>query len=316
MRQLLGTILSLLLTSSAFSKDYIVAIIDTGIDLNHKDFVGRIWKNQGEAGIDKNGMLKSKNGIDDDNNGLIDDINGWNFVDNSSTLNDSSEHGTHIAGIISKYSNMNVKIMSIKYYDKNKKNNTIDSFVKAITYAIDKNVDLINFSGGGKGFSAKELQVLKLALEKKILIVTSAGNFASNSDNEAYYPASYKLSNILSVASANTVGNLDSFSNFGTKTIDIAAQGSNIYSSFPGNKYGYLSGTSQATALVTAFALNLLTTYKSNDSVFLKERVIKEAEQTNKLSSFIRNNSYVSLAFMDTKISKLEGSLASNKLIK
>lgn len=304
--------------SSAISKDYLVAIIDTGMDLSHKDFINKIWINEGEAGLDKNGMLKSKNGIDDDNNGLVDDYNGWNFVDNSADLSDSSEHGTHVAGIISKYSNANIKIMPIKYYDNKKKNDTIDSLVKAINYAIENKADLINFSGGGRGFSSKEFQTLKKVLDKKILLISSAGNYASNTDDEPYYPASYKLNNILSVASAKSNEVLDSFSNFGTKTIDIAAQGSNIYSSFPGNKYGYLSGTSQATALVTAFALNLMSTYKNNDSSFLKERIIKESEQSNKLSKFIKTNSYLGLAFMNSKVNNpnLENRLASNKLIK
>ena len=82
------------------SKDVIVAIIDTGADVNHEDLKNNIWKNPGETGLDSQGRDKATNGIDDDNNGYIDDVNGWNFVSNNNNLTDNHGHGTHIAGII------------------------------------------------------------------------------------------------------------------------------------------------------------------------------------------------------------------------
>jgi subtilisin family serine protease len=91
-----------------------------------------------------------------------------------------------------------------------------------------------------------------------VVFIAAAGNESSNTDLISYYPANYKISNIISVAAVDTKRNILSFSNYGASTIDLAAPGKNIYSTLPGGKYGPMSGTSQATAIVCAVAARLM----------------------------------------------------------
>ena len=78
----------------------IVAVIDTGVDINHPILRDQIWSNPGETGLDKYGRDRSNNNIDDDMNGFIDDVHGWNFLANNNDLSDHIGHGTHVSGII------------------------------------------------------------------------------------------------------------------------------------------------------------------------------------------------------------------------
>ncbi len=247
-----------LISSVAFAKsdDLVIAVIDTGLDINHPDLKAQLWTNPGEI---------PNNGIDDDNNGFVDDIHGWNFANNSNDLTDSHGHGTHIAGIIAGHSpdlprvSSQVKIMALKYYDPKSSGaqNLINS-IRALMYAIDMKAKIINYSGGGVERSQLEEAAIKKASRNGILLVAAAGNESTNTDNSGYYPANYKLPNIISVASIDMEGHLLSFSNYGAKTVDLATRGKNIYSTLPDGKYGMMSGTSQSTALMTGIAAHMM----------------------------------------------------------
>jgi subtilisin family serine protease len=247
-----------LMSSVAFAKpdDLVIAVIDTGLDINHPDLKAQLWTNPGEI---------PNNGIDDDNNGFVDDIHGWNFANNSNDLTDSHGHGTHIAGIIAGHSpdlprvSSQVKIMALKYYDPKSSGaqNLINS-IRALMYAIDMKAKIINYSGGGVERSQLEEAAIKKASRNGILLVAAAGNESTNTDNSGYYPANYKLPNIISVASIDMEGHLLSFSNYGAKTVDLATRGKNIYSTLPDGKYGMMSGTSQSTALMTGIAAHMM----------------------------------------------------------
>lgn len=241
--------------------DIVIAIIDTGADVKHEYFKKMIWENPGETGFDKNGNNKSTNGIDDDQNGFIDDYNGWNFIQNNSQLNDHHGHGTHIAGIIatqvkSSLSNhKNTKLMILKYYDPRfPKADTLDGTIQAINYAIQMKVNIINFSGGGPDKSFLERAALERAKESGILVIAAAGNESRNSDLNGFYPADYDLDNILSITATNDKQEILPTSNYGRKSVHFAAKGKNIFSTLPGGKYGKMSGTSQATAIVSGLA--------------------------------------------------------------
>lgn len=247
-----------LMSSVAFAKsdDLVIAVIDTGLDITHPDLKAQLWTNPGEI---------PNNGIDDDNNGFVDDVHGWNFANNSNDLTDSHGHGTHIAGIIAGHSpdlprvSSQVKIMALKYYDPKSSGaqNLINS-IRALMYAIDMNAKIINYSGGGVERSQLEEAAIKKASRHGILLVAAAGNESTNTDNSGYYPANYKLPNIISVASIDMAGHLLSFSNYGAKTVDLATRGKNIYSTLPDGKYGMMSGTSQSTALMTGIAAHMM----------------------------------------------------------
>lgn len=245
----------------------VVAIIDTGADLNHESIKPWLWKNPGESGLDKYGNNKETNGIDDDDNGFVDDFHGWNFVSNSSDLSDHHGHGSHIAGLITRdwhsyvstKSCPEIQIMILKYYDQRfPQSDTLENSTMAMQYAIRNKVKIINFSGGGNKKSKREEMVLLEALKNNILITAAAGNDSSDSDLYKFYPSSYNLPNILSVAALNTKNMILPSSNYGIKSVKIAASGENILSSLPNNSFGLMSGTSQATAITAGIAALVL----------------------------------------------------------
>ena len=148
-----------------------------------------------------------------------------------------------------------------------------------------KNVDIINYSGGGPQPSKKELAILKKAEAKGILIVAAAGNEASNIDNKktAYYPASYNLSNIITVMGHNKEVKKVNSSNWGTRHVDISAPGMYIKSALPHGKYGHLTGTSQATAFVSGVAGLLLAQHPELSYHELKKIIVDSAKKEKNL---------------------------------
>lgn len=255
----------------ACSKDIVVAVIDTGIDYTHPELKDNLWVNRAESGpwTPPAGMTtacrdKACNGIDDDNNGFVDDVAGWDFVHNIPVPYDTHGHGTHIAGIIAAVAGNgtgivgvcpNVSIMPLKYYDNSVLGyNNLQNTVRAIQYAVMNGAHIINYSGGGADPAPLEAMAVKQAEEKGVLFVAAAGNDGHNNDWIPYYPASYNLDNIVSVASLNQSGQLLSSSNYGIKSVDVAAPGLGILSTLPAGRFGTMSGTSQATAFVSGTA--------------------------------------------------------------
>ena len=246
------------------SRKVVVAVIDTGIDEDHEDLKNNIWTNPGETGLDAKGRDKATNGIDDDDNGFVDDVHGWNFVSNNNSLVDNHGHGTHIAGIIGAEADNKkgiigiapeVSLMILKYYDPNVNGtDNLKNTIRAMQYAVKMGAHIINYSGGGTEFSHEEQDAVMSAEKKGILFVAAAGNEKSNSDQFHYYPADYKLKNIISVTAIDPTTEVLPSSNYGVETVDIAAPGYNILSCLPKNSYGLMTGTSQATAFVTGAA--------------------------------------------------------------
>ncbi len=290
------------------SKKIVVAIIDTGIDVKHTDLDDNLWINEKE----KNG----KPGVDDDLNGYVDDIHGWNFVANDHNLKDNHGHGTHVSGIIGAENNgkgirgvaPEVSLMVLKYYDPNalSKNNLLNT-VNAIKYATAMGADIINYSGGGLQKSALEEEAVKAAQKKGILVVAAAGNESSNSDISGYYPADYDADNIISVTAVDRLQKILPSSNFGSKSVDVAAPGNKIYSTLPGGGYGFMTGTSQATPFVTGLAVLLKAKYQD----FGYKQIIKHINETGDFSKSLigktkhqkRINSYRALSMLDNNVS-------------
>ena len=247
----------------AANDSVIVAVIDTGVDTEHSALRAHLWQNPGEVGFDTNGMNKSSNGIDDDGNGFVDDVQGWNFAQKNNQIEDLHGHGTHIAGLIlgaspQQKTDSPAQLMILKYYDSHQDGVTnLQNLVKAIHYAVQMKAQIINYSGGGFVPDRFERKALEEAAQAGILLVAAAGNEASNSDRLPFYPADYSLPNILSVAGLKG-HQLSESSNYGLKSVAIAAAGDHVLSTLPHNQWGQMTGTSQATAIVTASAVRLM----------------------------------------------------------
>jgi len=308
------------------SRNIVVAVIDTGADIRHEDLEGNIWTNPGETGIDNKGRDKATNGVDDDGNGLIDDVHGWNFVSNNGILTDNHGHGTHIAGIIGAKAGNNkgisgiapdVSLMILKYYDpKIPGGDNLKNTIAAIHYAVDKGANIINYSGGGTEYSQEEKNAIMEAEKKGILFVAAAGNERSNSDQYKYYPADYGLSNIISVTAIDPSTEVLSSSNYGTETVDLAAPGQNILSCLPGNAYGYMTGTSQATAFVSGAAVLVMARRGAYKAVDIKKYILSTgdavASLTNKTRTSRQLNLYKALTILDQGVG-LTGITATNR---
>jgi subtilisin family serine protease len=260
------------------SQRQIVAVIDSGVDVTHLAFKGAdaIWYNPGEVGLDANGNDKSTNGIDDDGNGYIDDVNGYNFKDKSNNLTDETGHGTHCAGIVLA-SNRNIfdtslnptkdlskmsrlLIMPLKFIGPN--GGATSDAINAIFYASDNGAKVLSNSWGGPTYSRALEDAIAYSYDHDAVFVAAAGNSSSNNDNVAVYPANYKLPNVISVAALNTQETgLATYSNYGNTSVDLAAPGTYIMSTYPrpageltSDFYAYLSGTSMATPMVSGIA--------------------------------------------------------------
>ncbi|MEK2688115.1 S8 family peptidase [Bdellovibrio sp. GT3] len=298
-------------------KDIVVAVIDTGIDVNHEDLSKNLWMNPGETGKDALGRDKATNGIDDDGNGFVDDVHGWNFVSNNNKLDDNHGHGTHIAGIIGAEAgngkgiagvSPEVSLMVLKYYDPKVPNtDNLKNTVAAINYAVKMGAKIINYSGGGTEFSQEEHDAVKEAEKKGILFVAAAGNERSNSDEHHYYPADYKLKNIISVTALDPTVQVLSSSNYGVETVDIAAPGQNIRSCLPGNSYGYMTGTSQATAFVSGAAVLVMANKQAFTAADVKKYILATGDAQTQLATKTRTsrqlNLYKALTILDQGVS-------------
>lgn len=299
------------------SREIVVCVIDTGADIRHPDLVKNLWTNAGETGKDKLGRDKATNNLDDDGNGLRDDVHGWNFVKNNNDLKDEHGHGTHIAGIIGAEGgngigvsgvSPKVSLMILKYYDaKGSEMNNLVNTVKAIDYAVNKDCNIINYSGGGIAPSTEEKAAIERAMKKGILFVAAAGNERSNSDVRKYYPADYGLANILSVTAVDRFQNVLPSSNWGEQTVDIAAPGNDIISTLPNGQYGYMTGTSQATAFATGVAALVMANNASlRKADQIKKYLTRTGDTDEKLTGKTRYrkrlNSYKALAIQDSDL--------------
>ena len=239
----------------------VVAVIDTGVDYNHKDLAENMWKNPGEI---------PDNGIDDDGNGYIDDVYGYDFVENDGDPMDDHGHGTHVSGIIAMSPGngggvglaYGAKIMAIKAGQSTGYFSSTD-IAKAIRYAVENGADVINMSFGGTGKS----NLIESALEDAFatcVLVGAAGNDGLSTDYEEIYPAGYQY--VLGVMATDNSGKLANFSNWDAAVgcgceYEITSPGVAIYSTLPNDKYARWSGTSMAAPNVSAAAAIIRSKY-------------------------------------------------------
>lgn len=167
-----------------------------------------------------------------------------------SSLQDNHGHGTHIAGLIAKYAKGDYCLIILKVFEPADEYNTATfNTVQAINYALSQKVDIINYSGGGGSGNTREKLAVLRALNQGIIFVAAAGNKGENLDTNTYYPAMHDP-RIIVVGNGKS-RNIRHISSNYNGPIDIYAEGLNSYSILPKGKYGYMTGTSQSTAVVT-----------------------------------------------------------------
>jgi subtilisin family serine protease len=238
----------------------VVAVLDTGVDYQHSDLYENMWNGNKNHGYDFAG---DDNGVNDD-----DPMPDTPYGDKG------HYHGTHVAGTIGAVSNnesgitgvaQKVSIMAIKVFRPNGYgySNDILEGLDFVAQKVDEGVNIVainaSYGGGGSQGDATNEAIKKLA-EKGVVFCAAAGNDGSDNDAEPVYPASYDAPNIISIAATDQNDALAEFSNYGKNSVDVAAPGTNILSTYPEDKYAYLQGTSMATPNV-AGSVALLAAY-------------------------------------------------------
>ena len=249
--------------------DIVVAVIDTGLDRQHPEFVNKLWVNPFEIPND---------GLDNDNNGYIDDVNGVNSDTLTNNFEDNDGHGTHVSGVILANTNNNtgivgiapnVKLMSIKasrYFPSEGKELLPSSAIYAgLMYAFNHGAHIVNMSFGSSYFLESEETMIR-SLSQHMILVAASGNVGKAISSEAFFPAAYD--GVIGVMAYKQVPNLNGsilsdFSNFDDngheiRNYDIMAPGQGIYSTYINQGYAAMNGTSMASPMVAGVAALLL----------------------------------------------------------
>jgi len=155
--------------------------------------------------------------------------------------------------------------------------------IEAINYVIDRkkagvNVRIISASWGSTQKSRALGEVIRKAYENDILFVAAAGNSSVDNDRNPHYPSSYDVPNVVSVAALDRHDALASFSNYGAKSVGIAAPGVDILSTWLGNEYEEKSGTSMATPVVSGVAALILAEHPHMSVDDLKKKLLASTD--------------------------------------
>ncbi|MFZ4574874.1 MAG: S8 family peptidase, partial [Phycisphaerales bacterium] len=260
------------------SRNVVIAVIDSGVDLQHPDLAANIWVNPGEV---------AGNGLDDDGNGFVDDVNGWDFgssdsnpdADQSPQAEVARYHGTQVASAIAAVGNNGAGVTGVSWNSQLmvlkvtglEGGLTTAAIVEAHDYAtlmkeqFGINIVVANASYKGEidysAFSTVNLVAEQAAVANFVATgatyVTSAGNEGRDLDGVpiGLFPeAFWDLPGVITVASTDNLDNAAAFSNFGVRNVDVAAPGVNIWMATEGGGYVYGSGTSYSAAIVSGIA--------------------------------------------------------------
>ena len=283
------------------SGDVVVALLDSGVDYTHPDLARNIWR--------RPGIIIAYQDEDLTPDGPIDDINGLNLLEDTGDPMDDNGHGTHCAGIIGAEGdneigvagvNWTVKIMPLKFMDAEGVA-TVRDAIEAINYVINRkragvNVRIISSSWGTTAKSRALEDVIRKAGEEGILIVAAAGNATSDNDAKPHYPGSYDLNNVISVAALNRNDELTTFSNFGATSVDIAAPGQQIVSTWLEHGYQEKQGTSMATPFVAGVAALVLAANPGISIDELRARLLNSADPLPSLKGKVATGGRINAA--------------------
>jgi thermitase len=257
--------------------DIVIAILDTGADVDHADLAGQLWVNPGEV---------PGNSLDDDGNGQVDDIHGWQFTHDadenpyqSDNIDDDHGHGTHVTGIAVAQGNnergiaglaWGCRAMIVKVLDENG-DGWYSDVADGVVYAVDNGARIVNLSLGGADESSVMEDAVQYAQARGALVVAAAGN----SGSAVLYPAAYD--GALAVAASDANDRWATYSCSGPE-VELAAPGSSIYSTCIGDRYCYKSGTSMATPHVSGLAALIWSGYYTYTAAQVRQRMIDTAQ--------------------------------------
>ena len=280
------------------SKDVVVAVLDTGVDYTHVDLRSNMW-------------LRPDNvpAYYDNELGEMDDLHGFGVDADLGDPMDDNGHGTHCAGIIGAEGNngegiaginWKARIMPLKFLGRGGYGSTKNA-IEAINYAIDRkkhgvNVRVISASWGSTQKSKALEEVIRAAGENGILFVAAAGNNSSDNDKRPHYPSNYDLPNVISVAALDRNDQLASFSNFGAKTVHIAAPGKDILSTWLNDQYREASGTSMATPEVSGVAALLIAANPRLSMTKLREKLLGCVDKIDSLNGKVTSGGRLNAA--------------------
>ncbi len=280
------------------SDKIVVAVLDTGVDYAHSDLSSNIWFRPDNVPQ-----------YSDDELGTFNDLRGFNGTDNQADPMDDNGHGTHCAGIIGAEGDNNegiaginwkVQIMPLKFLGKGGFGTTKDA-IEAINYALDRkrngvNLRVISASWGSTQYSKALEDTIRAAGEEGVLFVAAAGNDGTSNDKRPHYPSNYDLPNVISVAATDSNDALTSFSNYGTKTVHIAAPGREILSTWLNEQYREASGTSMATPYVSGVAALVLASEPTLSVEKLRERLLKSVDKCDALKDKVQSGGRLNAA--------------------
>lgn len=268
----------------------VVAVLDSGIRYSHEDLRDNLWVNPGEI---------AGNGIDDDGNGFVDDIYGINSVNDSGDPWDDLGHGTHVSGTIGANGNngrgitgvaWDVQIMTLKFLDESDYGSYSDA-IQSINYAIAHGADIINNSWAGTSRSAALEDAVRATEEAGILFVSSASNSSNDISENPEYPAAFKFSNTIAVAATDRWDELASYSNYSRELVELAAPGSDIYSSYYYDDQDYVSfnGTSMSAPHVSGALALLKAEFPFDTAQGLIARLLTSTDKLASLEGLVQN---------------------------
>jgi len=229
----------------------IVAIVDSGADLGHTSLQQHLWTNPGEI---------SGNGLDDDGNGYVDDVHGVNILAPGRPPDDGYGHGTAVAGLIAAGDSETTgvtggapgaRLMIVRVLGDDGEGNT-EQLAAGIAYAVRNGASVINCSVNSEFDSPAVDTAIAGANDAGIPVVAAAGNDGLNLDENRTYPANTDSPAVVSVAATQAPGQLAGFSNYGPSSVDLAAPGVDLVTTYTGDSFTTLSGTSASAPLVTA----------------------------------------------------------------
>lgn len=264
------------------SEATVIAVIDSGIDFTHPDLAGNKWTNRAP--------------------GPEGDFSGWDYITDSGAIIDEQGHGTAIAGIIAAQGNNGVGVsgvmwraglMSLRVLD-NTGTGDVANAVEAIDYAISHGAHVVNLSWGTTGESQALKDAIERAIRRGVVVVCSAGNGGQDLDQTPYYPSSFNIRDLISVAATDSFDQLALWSNWGRRNVTVAAPGINLVTTQMGGSYWSVSGTSASAPLVTGIA-GLVKTLRPWSGVGeVRRAVVQGARQVSSLSGKVSSKGVAS----------------------